>query len=84
VKVIDVHKKLADYESLQFDEVLYQTIIAAPALDCQIIGSVQINGRDAPFSFNAADQLVRDKATNKLADVQAKMAAIEAAFGITK
>jgi len=84
MKLVDVRKKLVDYESLQYEELLYQTLIASPTLDAQITGTLQINGRDASYSFNATDQLVRDKATNKLADVQAKMAAIESTFGITK
>lgn len=84
MKLPDVRKKLSDYEALQYEETLLQTVIAAPLLDCQIVGSIQVNGRESPFSFNASDQLVRGKATNRLNDVQALIAAIESQFGITK
>jgi hypothetical protein len=83
MRLSEIRAKLYEYEALQVEQVLYQTLIAAQAIDCKIRGSIQINGRDTPFTFNVADQLVKDKATNRLTDVQTDLAQIEAMFGIT-
>lgn len=81
--LIEIRRKLVEYEKLRQDENLYVSIAGSP-VRCTLTGTVTINGAEVPYSLDAAPATVLEKAALKLAAIRANILTIETMFGITR